>query len=402
MTELISKEFALDWKKVEEGLLVFDVPVMSLLGMDERPDFDLPIDLDADWFRRAIKTFEDLKITGKLPRLLRRHNHQQLEADVIGRLLNLRWEEPWLKADALVTEPEAQEQVLRGELPSLSAEFDPRRAYVWGLSLIGGEEGHFDRELPDLLLKEEEVGEKKLAKIPEERRSLLLAGTMKLMEEEMTDKEKRDKVFADKKKADAKAAAKKKKLEEHKPVEDIAALTEAFMSFKDEVMARLDNLEAEVEVETPATEEETETETETEEAKAKAKKKTAEKDTLKRLTKLETDVKVGGMVLRLRGNRHPMKDSELHKKLSECKSDEAREERFQRLLAQPGVPTDELPEENDETEEKEEKEDAATKSLGKMYDKRIKSGVKLKSTREEYIKANHMFEKARLDSKKSA
>ena len=400
MTELINKEFALDWKRVEEGLLILDVPVMSLLGMDERPDFDLPIDLDGNWFLRAIKTFEDLKLTGKLPRLLRRHNHQELEADVIGRLLNLRWEEPWLKADALVTEPEAQEQVLRGELPSLSAEFDPHRAYIWGLSLIGGEEGHFDRELPDLLLKDEEVGEKKLAKIPEERRSLLLAGTMKLMEEEMTDKEKRDKIVADaKKKVDDKVKAvkaAKKKLEEHKPAEDIAALTEAFMSFKDEVMARLDNLEAEVEVETPVVEEETETEKETEEAKKEAK------DTLKRLTKLETDVKVGSMVLQLRGKNHPMKDEELRKKLGECKSGEAREERFQRLLAQPGVPTDDLPEEDDIVEEKEEQEDDATKALGVAYDKRIKSGVKLNATREQYIKANHKFEKARLDSKKSA
>ncbi len=395
MPNLISKEFALDWTTVDEGILVFDVPVMSLLGKDERPDFRMVADIGGEWFRKAMNTFRDLKAMGKLPRLLRRHNKPTLEADVIGRLLELRWEEPWLKADALVTDPEAIDQVKRGELPSLSAEFTPDRFYLWGLSLIGGEEGHFDRELPDLLLKDEEVNTKKLSTIPEQRCSLF-AGNFKLQEKEMT-KEEREALAT-------RLKASTEKLAEEVESGDLTleSLAEAMQAFQADVMSRLDNLEADVETDTATDEpvEEAATEEEKEAAAKAASDPTkvalaagaVDPALLARMDKLELDGDVSRKVLSLRGKGHPMTDAELTTSLSECTDAKLREERYARLAAQPSVPTDGAPGSERKTLVSgvvaSDKPDEH--ALGKEYDARQKdaSRQKLKCSRAEYINAN--------------
>lgn len=137
------------WRIVPDGLLVFGVEVMSFVSSDERPHPDMT----ADWFARVIKTWEIMEAKGKKARALERHNNPWGEpAEVIGRLLNGRWHEPWLTSEVLFTRPDAQGKASRGEYPSRSAEYWYETAHVWGLSFINGAEGHFEEELPDFVL----------------------------------------------------------------------------------------------------------------------------------------------------------------------------------------------------------------------------------------------------------
>lgn len=134
-------------KKIDKGLLVQNVELMSYVTKKDRPNMSREVDIA--WLNKAVETFLSQK-PNKLPRLLRRHNEPGNPAEVIGTVDNLRVEGDWLVGDILVTEPQAQAKLLRGELPSRSAEFSPGRHLFWGLSLIDGEEGHFDQVLPDL------------------------------------------------------------------------------------------------------------------------------------------------------------------------------------------------------------------------------------------------------------
>ena len=131
-----------------DSLLIPNVPFMNMIGPDERSD--LGVEIGPQWFDKAMSLYEVMKAKGKRPRLMRRHNTEYLPADVIGRLLRMRREGAGLAADLLVTNPEAQDAIARGEMPSISAEFYPDMHYVWGLSFTMGEEGHFDEELHDL------------------------------------------------------------------------------------------------------------------------------------------------------------------------------------------------------------------------------------------------------------
>lgn len=133
--------------KTEKGLVVRDVELMSYVSRAERPK--MSVDVDRQWLQKAVDVYY-ARLPGKLPRLLRRHNYSTLPAEVIGTVENLRVAGDWLVGDLTVTEPAAIDKLLRGELPSRSAEFSPGRHLFWGLSLIDGEEGHFDDSLPDL------------------------------------------------------------------------------------------------------------------------------------------------------------------------------------------------------------------------------------------------------------
>ena len=150
---------ALDWEYDEKRreLTVKDVPVMGLLSPSERSDFGMTgAGVDPKWFRRAIETYRLGVEKGKYPRLLRRHNGDgDMPAEVIGRLEDLYEDGFWLKARrVVVTNPDAIGKLSRGEFPSLSAEFYFDSGHLWGLSLIDGDNGHFDEELPDLKLKD--------------------------------------------------------------------------------------------------------------------------------------------------------------------------------------------------------------------------------------------------------
>lgn len=148
--------YAYPWRQTPDGLLVLGVELMGLIDPAERPDFGLPAPgVDAEWMQRAAKTAELMRDKGKFPRLLRQHNQPERAAEVVGKVLNVRWQAPWLVGDLLITNPDAAGKAARGEFPSRSAEFRFESAYLHGLALIEGAEGHFDEELPDLSLQDQ-------------------------------------------------------------------------------------------------------------------------------------------------------------------------------------------------------------------------------------------------------
>lgn len=147
---------AYEFEQLANGSLVIkNVEVMTTLAMDDRPELKKRgHGIDMVWLKKTLDVFEARKTIGKLPFLMRRHNKPDREAEVIGRLDNLHLANDWIVADVLVTNPEAIEKIKRGEMPTRSAEFAPSRNLIWGLSLIEGQEGHFDSKLPELVLEE--------------------------------------------------------------------------------------------------------------------------------------------------------------------------------------------------------------------------------------------------------
>lgn len=175
------------WERHKDGLLVKGVELMSLIDPGERPDFGLPAPgVDPAWMLRAVKTAEMMRDKGKFPRVLRQHNQPMQAAEVIGKIVNVRWQSPWLTGDLLITKPEAAGKLARGEFPSRSAEFRFESAYLHGLALIEGAEGHFDEELPDFQLADAEgMEELRRLGVPAEgkdRRLNLADAPLKLME----------------------------------------------------------------------------------------------------------------------------------------------------------------------------------------------------------------------------
>lgn len=141
------------FEKLADGsVLVPNVEIMSYLKAGDRPEFKMPGDCDDAWFQRVEATCRLMEAKGKFPRLLRGHNEPGKPAEVIGKLRNVRWESPWLRADVLATEPAAIGKLSRGEFPSRSAEFYYGTAHLHALSLTEGEPGHFEEELSDLAL----------------------------------------------------------------------------------------------------------------------------------------------------------------------------------------------------------------------------------------------------------
>lgn len=169
------------WERKPEGVLIPGVEIMSLLSKDERPEFKMPGDCDEAWMLRVVDTCAKMAAKGKYPRLLRRHNTPNMPAEVIGKLTNVRWESPWLKADALATEPAAIGKLARGEMPSRSAEFYYSTAYLHGLSLTEGEPGHFEEELSDLALADAAgIEELRQLKAGDKLDSICIAAPIKL------------------------------------------------------------------------------------------------------------------------------------------------------------------------------------------------------------------------------
>lgn len=115
------------------------------------------IELNDQWMNLAAETYRLGKSKGKSPELLLGHNKSESEAPSIGTLENMRYERPYMVADLRVTNPEAQAMLLRGELRHRSAEFSPSNHHIWGLSLTKGDEGHFEEEWPDLILRPRET-----------------------------------------------------------------------------------------------------------------------------------------------------------------------------------------------------------------------------------------------------
>lgn len=142
-----------NWMKHENGVMALVIPRVLFCGIvnkDERPDFRLPGNMDAAWWQQAIETARLRKGKGKREAyLLKRHNGF-IEADHIGYLDNITFENPHAYCDVVVTNPEEIKAVLRGERANMSAETDYERHFVWGLSLIQGQEGHFSEEIPEL------------------------------------------------------------------------------------------------------------------------------------------------------------------------------------------------------------------------------------------------------------
>lgn len=142
-----------NWMKLENGVMALVIPRVLFCGIvnkDERPDFRLPGNMDAAWWQQAVETARLRKGKGKREAyLLKRHNGF-IEADHIGYLDNITFENPHAYCDVIVTNPEEIKAVLRGERANMSAETDYERHFVWGLSLIQGQEGHFSEEIPEL------------------------------------------------------------------------------------------------------------------------------------------------------------------------------------------------------------------------------------------------------------
>ena len=141
------------FEETSEGLTLFNVEIMSTLTRVDRPQ--MPFDIDVTWLNKAVTVFMERKqVLNRRPLAMRRHNVKGLPAEVVGRLDNLRVENNWIIGDVTVTNPLAIEKLKRGEFPTRSAEFDPERHLLWGLSLTEGQEGHFDDDLPELVLEE--------------------------------------------------------------------------------------------------------------------------------------------------------------------------------------------------------------------------------------------------------
>lgn len=169
---------AYDWTETDAGLLVRDVEFMSYVSPEDRPDFGLKAPIDAEWFKDAVKTFADRKAKGKAGAyVFLGHNKWSAESQIIGRIENLSFRDHWLRGDMLITNPIAIAAMKRGELPTRSAEFSPARKLFWGLALIMGQEGHFDEELPDLILADDAAA---LSSDDKDKVSLRLQGPLNL------------------------------------------------------------------------------------------------------------------------------------------------------------------------------------------------------------------------------
>jgi len=135
-------------------LMVYGVEVLSRMPSESHPTLaQSGIGVDDNWMQLAAETFRLGKLKGKTPELLLGHNKDSGEAPSVGSLENMRYERPYMVADLRVTNPEAQAAISRGELRHRSAEFSPQSHHIWGLSLTRGEEGHFEEEWPDLLIR---------------------------------------------------------------------------------------------------------------------------------------------------------------------------------------------------------------------------------------------------------
>lgn len=134
----------------ERRLVVVDCPVLGLMQPGEAGNQRAAI--DEAMLRMFVATAQARAAKGKAPaHLLLGHTTQRADTPIIGYLDHLRVELPWLRADVVITNPEAQQMFLRGELANWSAEFDPVRQFLWGLALIHGQEGHFSEEEGDFV-----------------------------------------------------------------------------------------------------------------------------------------------------------------------------------------------------------------------------------------------------------
>ena len=140
---------AYETKKIAEGLLVLDVPLMLPMLKGEH---DVRINIDEKWFGDAIRLFDERKRLGKFARYKAGH---ATEAPVIGHLTSLQFKAPWLYTTILITEPDAIAKFERGEMPSLSAEFVDSQEWplIWGAASTAGDVAHFE-EKPDMMPKE--------------------------------------------------------------------------------------------------------------------------------------------------------------------------------------------------------------------------------------------------------
>ncbi len=324
---------------------------MGLILPDERPDFDLDENgIDEAWMLRAVQTFELRRSKRKFPRLLLRHNGEGFAtAPVIGKQITLRWEAPWLRGNALFTNPQAIGMMARGELPSRSAEFVPETAFLWGLSFIQGGEGHFDEELPDFELAEMEgIDElRKLASDSKGKRSLhfviekpLVLNDAKMLMEETTEAEAN---------GDGEETTEAESEVEYVPRAEF-----------DDVLRRVANLEAWAQKQQkgdtdPEGDDDVTPEGEKEnEMGEKEKKASAESGDVQKLSSenaklsvkvasLEADKWIAEKTLELVKSGCPLTVEQIGKQLREPKTQEGREERFKALAQGPALPDDDLP-----------------------------------------------------------
>lgn len=135
------------------SLTVHDVELFAQMHRNSNPALAAHgVDIDERWMQQALNVARMNESKGKEPLLLRGHNQPDRPAEIVGTLTNLRYRAPWIVADIHATEPTVIAKLKRGEMRKRSAEFKADTHHIWGLSLIDGQEGHFDEELPDLVL----------------------------------------------------------------------------------------------------------------------------------------------------------------------------------------------------------------------------------------------------------
>ncbi|MCP4549232.1 MAG: hypothetical protein GY835_22495 [bacterium] len=156
------------WKynKDKGELTLLNAEVMSFVPDTDRPDFKMKKGgVDAKWLTEAANVLGAKEAKGKAAYLFLRHNEDGKAADIVGRVRNAKWEEPWIRGDYVVTNPEVIGKLARGELPERSAEFQYPNHNIYGLSLTMGEEGHFSEELPALELAETSKNKDELSEL---------------------------------------------------------------------------------------------------------------------------------------------------------------------------------------------------------------------------------------------
>jgi len=140
------------WLRVDEGIVVFDVEIVTVMYPGER---ELEVlnyyPIDEQWLMDAVALDALRRAQFKHARLLIHHNPAEAgeaPAENIGKVLDTWYERPWIRGNLLISSPTGIEQAMAGRLPGRSAEFYPRQKLLYALALLPGETPHYDAELP--------------------------------------------------------------------------------------------------------------------------------------------------------------------------------------------------------------------------------------------------------------
>lgn len=335
------------WRLNDRGDLI--VPSVQVFGyVDDEMRWDWPEGMGADqpFMEAVIKTFQLMKAKGKLPLVMLRHNGDGgLPAEVVGKIDNISYSEPFLNVDLRFTRADAKGMAARGELPNLSVEIKTEVAYLWGVSFILGDEGYFNEELADFELAEQE-GIEDLRKLAAADKSVTIRlrdpGTFTLAQKSSDGKVKLEDLAGTEARAD---------------LDLLRDRVDALEEGRREAYRRIENIENWVRRLAVARDEDAMSDTSDQNKSTSAAGDDAAKlreqleETQKqleaeryKLRALEADREIDAAVARLRKGGCALTDDQIRESLTQLGTAEGRAER-EKLMAKHGVnlPNDDLP-----------------------------------------------------------